>query len=80
MHTGYAPPQTVAAPHLGSVIARTLAPQSALPAFIDIGQRFDVGKGGVEGLPHGGFSRQRIRAIHHPFPEQALILFVRLAA
>src|SRR5215831_18176317 len=25
-HTGYAPPQTVAAPHLGAVIARTLGP------------------------------------------------------
>jgi hypothetical protein len=45
-HTGYAPPQTVAAPHLGSVIARTLGPLNpAVPAFIDIGQRFDVGEG-----------------------------------
>jgi len=45
-HTGYAPPQTVAAPHLGSVIARTLGPRDpAMPAFIDIGQRFDLGEG-----------------------------------
>ena len=45
-HTGYAPPQTVAAPHIGSVIARTLGPKNpAVPAFIDIGQRFDVGEG-----------------------------------
>ena len=45
-HTGYAPPQTVAAPHIGSVIARTLGPREpAVPAFIDIGQRFDVGEG-----------------------------------
>src|SRR6267378_3582837 len=45
-HTGYAPPQTVAAPHIGSVIARTLGPRnSAVPAFIDIGQRFDLGEG-----------------------------------
>ena len=45
-HTGYAPPQTVAAPHLGAVIARTLGPLNpAVPAFIDIGQRFDVGEG-----------------------------------
>jgi hypothetical protein len=45
-HTGYAPPQTVAAPHIGSVIARTLGPNNpALPAFIDIGQRFDLGEG-----------------------------------
>jgi hypothetical protein len=45
-HTGYAPPQTVAAPHIGSVIARTLGPLNpAVPAFIDIGQHFDVGEG-----------------------------------
>ena len=45
-HTGYAPPQTVAAPHIGSVIARTLGPRDpAMPAFIDIGQRFDLGEG-----------------------------------
>ncbi len=45
-HTGYAPPQTVAAPHIGAVIARTLGPKNpAVPAFIDIGQRFDVGEG-----------------------------------
>ncbi|MHB8521995.1 MAG: DUF1501 domain-containing protein [Limisphaerales bacterium] len=45
-HTGYAPPQTVAAPHLGAMIARTLGPREpAVPAFIDIGQRFDVGEG-----------------------------------
>ena len=45
-HTGYAPPQTVAAPHLGAVIARTLGPREpAMPAFIDIGQRFDQGEG-----------------------------------
>jgi hypothetical protein len=45
-HTGYAPPQTVAAPHIGAVIARTLGPRNpAMPAFIDIGQRFDLGEG-----------------------------------
>src|SRR6266487_2072894 len=45
-HTGYPPPQTVAAPHIGAVIARTLGPKNpAVPAFIDIGQRFDLGEG-----------------------------------
>src|SRR3954447_8823859 len=43
-HTGYAPPQTVACPHIGAVIARTLGPRDdAMPAFIDIGQRIGVG-------------------------------------
>lgn len=45
-HTGYVPPQTVAAPHIGAVIARTLGPLNPdVPAFIDIGQRFNVGEG-----------------------------------
>jgi len=65
-HTGYAPPQTVAAPHIGSVIARTLGPRNpAVPAFIDIGQRFDLGEGeelkafhtaGFLGSEHGPFT------------------------
>jgi uncharacterized protein (DUF1501 family) len=64
-HTGYAPPQTVAAPHIGSVLARTLGPKNpAMPAFIDIGQRFDLGEGeelkafhtaGFLGSEHGPF-------------------------
>jgi hypothetical protein len=64
-HTGYAPPQTVAAPHIGAVIARTLGPKNpAVPAFIDIGQRFDLGEGeelkafhtaGFLGSEHGPF-------------------------
>src|SRR5882724_3210186 len=45
-HTGYAPPQSVAAPHIGAVISRTLGPRDpAMPAFIDIGQRFALGAG-----------------------------------
>ena len=36
-HTGYAPPQTAACPHLGAVIGRTLGPREpAVPAFIVI--------------------------------------------
>src|SRR3989441_12816947 len=43
-HTGYAPPQTVAVPHMGSMISRTLGPKNPdMPAFIDIGQNMDIG-------------------------------------
>jgi hypothetical protein len=43
-HTGYAPPQTVACPHLGSVISRTLGPRNPdIPAFIDVGQNLEIG-------------------------------------
>ena len=41
-HTGYVPPQTVAAPHIGAWMARLLGPRNpAIPAFIDIGQRLE---------------------------------------
>ena len=44
-HTCYEPPQTVAAPHIGSWIAKELGPKNpVVPAFIDIGQRFTVGE------------------------------------
>ena len=43
-HTCYAPPQTVAAPHLGAWIARELGPRNpVIPAFTVIGQRFNLG-------------------------------------
>jgi hypothetical protein len=43
-HTGYAPPQSVAAPHMGAWIARTLGPRHPdVPAFIDIGQNLEIG-------------------------------------
>jgi hypothetical protein len=41
-HTGYVPPQTVAAPHIGSWMARVLGPRNpVMPAFINIGQRLE---------------------------------------
>src|SRR5437764_2868332 len=64
-HTGYVPPQPVAAPHIGAVIARTLGPKHAdVPAFIDIGQRSAGGEdfevkafqtAGFLGNAHGPF-------------------------
>lgn len=57
-HTGYAPPQTVAMPHLGSVIARTLGPRNPdVPAFIDIGQNLEIGaeSAGVKAFHTAGF-------------------------
>ena len=42
-HTGYVPPQTVAAPHLGRVDGRRCSGRGipVMPAFIDIGQRLE---------------------------------------
>lgn len=43
-HTGYEPPQSVAVPHMGSFISRTLGPKNPdIPAFIDIGQNLEIG-------------------------------------
>lgn len=43
-HTGYAPPQSVAVPHIGSFIARTLGSRNPdIPAFLDIGQNMEIG-------------------------------------
>ncbi|MBM3795109.1 MAG: DUF1501 domain-containing protein [Acidobacteria bacterium] len=43
-HTGYAPPQSVAAPHLGAWISKALGPRHPdMPAFIDVGQSLEIG-------------------------------------
>ncbi len=43
-HTGYAPPQSVACPHMGSWISRMLGPRNPdIPAFIDVGQNLEIG-------------------------------------
>lgn len=72
-HTGYAPPQTVAAPHLGAVIARTLGPLNpAVPAFINIGQRFDVGEGEeLKAFTTAGFLGSEYGPFNIPFPDEA---------
>ena len=72
-HTGYTPPQTVAAPHLGAVIARTLGPKnSAVPAFINIGQRFDNGESEeLKAFTTAGFLGSEYGPFNIPFPDQA---------
>jgi hypothetical protein len=72
-HTGYAPPQTVAAPHIGAIVARTLGPLNpAVPAFINIGQRFDVGEGEeLKAFSTAGFLGSEYGPFNIPFPEQA---------
>src|SRR5271167_571995 len=57
-HTGYAPPQSVAIPHMGSVIAKTLGPRNAeVPAFIDVGQNMEIGaeSPGIKAFHTAGF-------------------------
>src|SRR5207253_7325276 len=73
-HTGYVPPQSVAAPHIGAVLARTLGPLNpAIPAFINIGQRFDVGEGEeLKAFTTAGFLGSEFGPFNLPYPQQAI--------
>jgi hypothetical protein len=74
-HTGYEPPITVAAPHLGAWIARILGPKNAaVPAFIDIGQPYE-GNGEAEELKAfqtAGFLGSEFGPFRVPDPQQAV--------
>jgi Protein of unknown function (DUF1501) len=72
-HTGYAPPQTVAAPHLGAIVSRTLGPREpAMPAFINIGQRLDVGEGEeLKAFTTAGFLGTEYGPFSVPYPDEA---------
>jgi hypothetical protein len=68
-HTGYVPPQTVAAPHIGAWMSRLLGPRNpAMPAFIDIGQRLEgIGeKEELKAFHTAGFRGPSNRDIHAP--------------
>jgi len=73
-HTGYVPPQTVAAPHLGAWVARALGPKNpTVPPFINIGQRIS-GIGEAEELKAfttAGFLGSEYGPFNLPYPEQA---------
>jgi hypothetical protein len=73
-HTGYVPPQTVAAPHMGAWISKVLGPRNpAIPAFIDIGQRLeDIGeKEELKAFHQAGFLGSEYGPFLIPYPDQA---------
>jgi len=73
-HTGYVPPQTVAAPHIGAWMAKVLGPRNpVIPPFINIGQQIE-GNGESEELKAfttGGFFGSEFGPFNLPFPEEA---------
>ncbi len=74
-HTGYPPPQTVAAPHLGAVIAKTLGPRNPdVPAFIDIGQNIENGgeSDGLKAFHTAGFLGSEYGPFLIPDPADAI--------
>jgi hypothetical protein len=73
-HTGYAPPLSVAAPHLGSVVARTLGSKNPdVPAFIDIGQNLEIGaeSDAVKAFHTAGFLGSEFGPFLVPDPAEA---------
>src|SRR5919109_2780633 len=74
-HTGYVPPQTVAAPHLGAWIARIKGPRNpAIPAFIDVGQRLEDNgeKEELKAFHTAGFLGTEYGPFLLPYPDQAI--------
>jgi hypothetical protein len=74
-HTGYVPPQTVAAPHIGAWVSKVLGPRNpAIPAFIDVGQRLEgVGeKEELKAFHTGGFFGTEFGPFLIPFPDQGI--------
>jgi hypothetical protein len=74
-HTGYVPPQTVAAPHLGSWVAKVRGPNNpAIPAFINIGQRLEgIGESEeLKAFTTGGFFGSEYGPFNLPFPTDAV--------
>jgi len=73
-HTGYVPPQTVAAPHLGAWMARVLGPRNpVIPAFINIGQRLEgIGENEeIKAFTQAGFFGSEYGPMNLPFPDEA---------
>ena len=73
-HTGYVPPQTVAAPHIGAWMAKVLGPRNpVIPAFINIGQRLEgVGESEeLKAFTTAGFFGSEFGPMNLPYPEEA---------
>ena len=74
-HTGYVPPVTVAAPHMGAWMAHELGPDNpAIPPFIAIGQRLEgIGeKEELKSFHTAGFLGSEFGPFMLPYPEQAM--------
>jgi hypothetical protein len=73
-HTGYVPPQTVAAPHIGAWMARVLGPKNpVMPPFINIGQRLEgIGENEeIKAFTQAGFFGTEFGPMNLPYPEEA---------
>lgn len=75
-HTGYVPPQTVAAPHIGAWMAKVLGPRNpVIPPFINIGQRLEgVGESEeLKAFTTAGFFGSEFGPMNLPYPDEAML-------
>src|SRR6187431_380099 len=75
-HTGYVPPQTVAAPHIGAWMAKVLGPRNeVMPPFINIGQRLEgIGESEeLKAFTTGGFFGTEFGPMNLPYPADAML-------
>ncbi len=73
-HTGYVPPQTVAAPHIGAWMAKVLGSGNpVMPAFINIGQRLEgIGESEeLKAFTTAGFLGSEFGPFNLPYPDEA---------
>ncbi|MCB0331217.1 MAG: DUF1501 domain-containing protein [Bdellovibrionales bacterium] len=72
-HTGYVPPLTVLAPHMGAWITQTLGPRNDYaPPFVEIGQGFSfTGAEEVRAYFTGGFLGSEYGPLHIERPTEA---------
>ncbi len=73
-HTGYVPPQTVAAPHIGAWMARVLGQRNpVMPAFVNIGQRLEgIGESEeLKAFTTAGFFGAEFGPFNLPYPDEA---------
>jgi hypothetical protein len=74
-HTGYAPPQSVACPHFGAFVARTLGKKNPdIPAFLSIGQNLEIGgeSDAVKAFHTAGFLGAEYGPFHIVDPRDAV--------
>jgi len=69
VHTGYVPPVSVPAPHIGAWIARTLGPRHPdVPGFIDIAEPFRRASPRLSKPISRAVPRLRVRPLPSPLP------------
>ncbi len=73
-HTGYMPPLTLEAPHIGSMISKIRGPLADdMPSFVHIGQRLDIdGAPEVRAFLTPGFLGSNFAPMLVPYPEKAM--------